>query len=256
MVPGGIPLGGFALESKWRVRVVRKARIQVGLVCLALLFAALGAEAITPRTMMAKGIESLDLDALIPRSFGRWAPVTNIRVVEPPGSDTLSHEIYNQEIARGYADEEGHVVMLLIAYGVSQSDRLQLHRPEICYAAQGFRVSRPVRAVIYYGANRSQLRLTRLVAEREGRLEPVTYWMRIGNDVATGIVERQILKVTYGLRGLIPDGALIRISTVGIPQDAAFAIQGQFILELLGALDARGHKFLVGDPKEALAPSL
>ena len=33
--------------------------------------------------------------------------------------------------------------MLMIAYGESQSDRLQLHHPEVCYTAQGFRVTRP-----------------------------------------------------------------------------------------------------------------
>jgi EpsI family protein len=184
-----------------------RSRLRVTLASIVIASATGLALAMTPRTMMAESADSLNLGGLIPKSFGRWASVPDIRIVEPPGSDTLSHEIYNQEIARGYADGDGHVVMLLIAYGVSQSDRLQLHRPEICYAAQGFRVSAPTSATISYRQDRAGLRVTRLVAQREGRLEPVTYWMRIGNDVATGVVERQILKVSYGLRGLIPDGA-------------------------------------------------
>jgi len=101
---------------------MKSASFHVFLTCLALIGSAAMAEALTPRTLMAQGADSLDLDKLIPRSFGRWMPVPDVRVVEPPGSDTLSHEIYNQEVARGYADGEGHVVMLLVAYGMSQSD--------------------------------------------------------------------------------------------------------------------------------------
>ena len=233
-----------------------KAHFRVLLASFVILSAAVVAEAMTPRTMMARGTDSLNLDKLIPRSFGRWVPVPGIRVLEPPGSDTLSHEIYNQEIVRGYADSEGHVVMLLIAYGVSQSDRLQLHRPEVCYAAQGFRVSRPTGATIGYRQDRPPIKVTRLVAQREGRFEPVTYWMRIGNDVATGVVERQILKVTYGLRGLIPDGALIRISTIGLPEEAAFALERQFIQEFLGLSTPSAQEFLAGDSGKALARGL
>ena len=47
-----------------------------------------------------------------------------VRLAKPPGSDTLSHEIYNQEVARGYLDRDGHLVMLLVAYGESQSECL------------------------------------------------------------------------------------------------------------------------------------
>ena len=226
---------------------MRKSSIQVTLMCVAILMSCGIAVVMTPRTMMAQAASSLDLETLIPRQFGQWKPVPDIHVVEPPGSDTLSREIYNQEIARGYVDGEGHIVMLLIAYGISQSDRLQLHRPEVCYAAVGFRVSRPFGAMLAYRPDRQALSATRLVAQREGRLEPITYWMRIGHDVATGVVERQFLKVTYGLRGLIPDGALVRISTVGVPEGAAFEIQDRFIRDLLTSVNPSALKFLVGD---------
>jgi EpsI family protein len=33
---------------------------------------------------------------------------------------------------------QGYRIMLSIAYGKNQSDALQLHKPEICYPAQGF----------------------------------------------------------------------------------------------------------------------
>lgn len=231
-------------------------RFQIMLACLAVLSSAVVAEAMIPRTSMARAPDSLDLEKIIPREFSGWTSAPDVRLVEPPGSDTLSREIYNQEIARGYADRDGHVVMLLIAYGASQSDRLQLHRPEICYAAQGFRVSRPTAASPLYGEKAPPIRLTRLVAQREARLEPVTYWMRIGNDVATGVVERQILKVKYGLRGLIPDGALIRVSTIGLSEQTAFEVETKFVQDLLHFVDPATRNFLVGDPAQALASRL
>ena len=76
-----------------------------------------------------------------PSAIGR--PLPGVQAVRPP-PDGLEAEIYNQEVSRAFVDKEGHVVMLMIAYGESQSDRLQLHHPEVCYTAQGFRVTRPV----------------------------------------------------------------------------------------------------------------
>ena len=96
-------------------------------------------------------------------------------------------------------------------------------------------------------------RLTRLVAQREGRLEPVTYWMRIGNDVATGVLERQILKVKYGLRGLIPDGALVRISTSASRKKQASRVQDRFIHDFLNSVDQPTLTFLTGDPAKGSA---
>lgn len=235
---------------------VKIQRFQIILACIAVLVATVFAQALIPRISMARTVETFDLEKTIPRQFAEWTPVPDIRLVEPPGSDTLSREIYNQEVARGYVDKGGHVVMLLIAYGASQSDRLQLHRPEICYAAQGFRVSRPASSQLFYRDGAPAINYTRLVAQREARLEPITYWMRIGNDVATGVIERQILKVKYGIRGLIPDGALIRISTVGLSQQQAFEVEDKFIKDFLEAADPKMLKFLVGDPSEALGSRL
>ncbi len=171
--------------------------------------------------------------------------------MEPVGPDTLSSQIYSQELGRGYVDHEGHVIMLLIAYGPSQDDRLQLHRPEICYAAQGFRVSRPTQDQISLKDKNSPLKITRLLAQREARIEPISYWMRVGEGVATGVIDRQIVKLKYGLQGVIPDGAIFRVSTVGLSPEAAYLIQDRFIRDLLGAVAPENLKFLIGIPSTA-----
>ena len=61
--------------------------------------------------------------------------------------------------------------------------------------------------------------------------------MRIGYDNSSSNWARQALKLGYGLRGLVPDGALFRVSTIGIPADLSFKIQDKFIHDLLNAVD-------------------
>ena len=122
-----------------------------------------------------------------------------MNVVAPAPPDLLEREVYNQEASRGFVDPEGHVVMLMVAYGESQSDCLQLHHPEVRYTAQGFRVSKTSSARLPYSPSAPPLKLTRLVASREERLEPISYWMRIGYDNSNSNWARQALKLGYGL---------------------------------------------------------
>jgi EpsI family protein len=86
-----------------------------------------------------------------------------------------------------------------------------------------------------------------MLAIRENRVEPITYWMRLGDTVATNAVERQVLKVEYGLRGYIADGALVRISTSGLPEDQAYAVQTRFLSDFLNSVDPETRRFLIGD---------
>jgi hypothetical protein len=55
-----------------------------------------------------------------------------------------------------------------------------------------------------------------------------------------------LVRLKYGLRGLIPDGALIRVSTVGLPQEASYRLQDQFIRDLLAAVAPPDRKFFTG----------
>jgi hypothetical protein len=68
----------------------------------------------------------------------------------------------------------------------------------------------------------------------------------VGNDVATGVVDRQIIRIKYGLKGIIPDGALVRVSTIGLSEEASFKVQDQFIRDFLGAVAPQDRKFFTG----------
>jgi EpsI family protein len=226
-------------------------RLQVVLVSIALLTSAILAEVLAPHELMAR-TAALDLEKAIPRQFGEWTLVPNMQPITPSDPegvvdpDSKTGQIYSQEVGRGYVDRSGNVVMLMVAYGPVQNYRLKAHRPEMCYTAAGFRISGKHGEELAYNKGQQPLKLTRLIAEREARFEPISYWMRVGNDIATGVVDRQIIRLKYGLRGIIPDGALIRISTVGLSQEMSFKVQDQFIRDFLDAVAPQDRKFFTG----------
>jgi EpsI family protein len=232
--------------------MLRVSRVQIVLVSIALLAAAVLAEVLAPRELMARASASLDLQQVIPKQFGewRWVPdVTPVTPQDPEGyvePDAHSARIYSQEVGRTYTDGNGDIVMLMVAYGPVQNYRLKAHRPEMCYTAAGFRVSSKVAASVSYRDGAPPIKLARLTAERESRFEPISYWMRVGNDITTGVIDRQLVRLKYGLRGIIPDGALIRVSTVGLPKEASYRLQDRFIRELLAAVPPQDRKFFTG----------
>jgi len=231
---------------------MKSSRVGVVLASIAIAGTAIAAEVFAPRQLMARTTASQSLESVIPQQFGTWKVVPEISPVKPVDPeayvqppDPLSAKVYSQEVARGYTDGAGHVVMLLVAYGPVQNYKLKAHRPEICYTANGFRVSEKTSSDLDYSGH--SLKTTRLVAERESRFEPITYWMKIGNDISNGVVENQLSRLKYGLRGILPDGALFRVSTIGLPKDASFKLQDQFIKDLLIALPPQERGFFLGN---------
>jgi EpsI family protein len=201
---------------------------------------------------MASASSSLDLEKSIPKQFGQWTYTPNVGLVTPSEPDEFVEDngavakLYSQELGRGYVDHEGHVLMLVVAYGPVQNYRLKSHRPEVCYTAAGFRVSDKTFADVPYRDNAEPIQVERLITQRETRYEPVSYWRRVGNDISNGIFENQVTRLKYGLRGIVPDGTLVRVSILGLPAEQSFKLQDKFIRELLNNVDPRTLKFLIG----------
>jgi EpsI family protein len=231
--------------------MIKINRIQIILASIAILSSAVLAEVLAPRELMARTSASLDLENVIPEQFGIWRLASGIAPVTPADpegyvqADPYSR-IYSQEVGRAYTDGHGNIVMLMVAYGPVQNFRLKAHRPEMCYTAAGFRVSGKTNAEMRYRSDAPPLKMARVIAERESRFEPISYWMRVGNDITTGVVDRQIIRLKYGLRGIIPDGALMRVSTIGLSEEASYKVQEQFIRDLLGAVAPQDLKFFTG----------
>lgn len=203
------------------------------------------ASALKPTKRLAEGAPPLDLDAMMPSRFGEWREeIMSIAQVVNPQQQELLDRIYNQILTRTYVNARGDRVMVSIAYGGDQTDTTQVHEPEACYPAQGFQLrdSRLVSLSTAYG----NIPAKRLMATLGQRHEPVTYWIMIGNKAVWPGKDKKLAEMQYGLRGLIPDGLLFRISSIDRNETAAFELQDAFVAQLTTALEPYARQRLVG----------
>src|SRR5690606_19841698 len=136
-------------------------------------------------------------------------------------------------------------VMMPVAYGDTQSDLLQLHRPERCDPALGFSlVSTKAAAVPLPGG--FALPVRREVATTPARQEDIVCWSPMGELPPRSGGEQRKVRLRTAMAGYIPDGALIRFSVIGSDESDAFALMNRFILELLQAIPATKRKALIG----------
>lgn len=186
------------------------------------------------------------LDKVIPTDIGPWHFQTASGLILPP-PDALAAQIYDQQLARTYESEDPAIpgVMVVIAYGSSQSGMLQVHRPEICYPAGGFRLSEttPVAVPIRGGAIPAQF----FTATRELRTERVLYWTRVGKGIPRTWGQQRMAVIRSNLAMAIPDGVLVRLSTIGGDDASARAALDRFAGLLVAGVDRRGRRLLVGD---------
>lgn len=177
---------------------------------------------------------AFDLEEVIRRSFGDWR-VDPGMIPIPPAPDVQANleRLYAQIVNRTYINSRGDRIMLTIAYGGDQSDALKAHRQEVCYAAQGFEIRNVLHGNLH--VRERTVPVTRLIAVRGTRSEPVTYWFTIGDRVVLGRLERLIVQLQFGLSGWIPDGMLVRVSSLSTNPAQAFRAHEEFIGALLGA---------------------
>lgn len=226
------------------MRLVSFKHVVIGL-CM---FAAAGvAMALKPTTKIADAGPAIDLETLIPKKFGEWRlDETIVPIMVSPDVQAKLDQIYGQTLTRTYINNSGRRVMLSIAYGANQgSDDFQVHRPEYCYAAQGFQVKKGVEDTLKYGSG--SLPIKRLEAIQGPRNEPITYWITIGEKATLPGLGRKLTQLSYGLTGKIPDGMLIRVSSISPNADQEYQLQDRFVNEMLDAVEPAQRVRLTGE---------
>jgi EpsI family protein len=203
------------------------------------------AYAATPRERLSL-LGKRKLEDLVPHAFGAWSELPPDSVVVPQNDDSLAARLYAQTVTRVFVNNnDGSSVMALLAYGDTQSDQLQLHRPEVCYPAFGFAVveSMAVNIALEQGAIIPARRLT---AQSALRTEHVAYWTRIGEYLPQSGEEQRAAKLRTAFQGIIPDGILVRISNLQATPDEGFAVNQRFAAQLIAAMPRQGLPALVG----------
>lgn len=193
------------------------------------------AESARPRERLTDSLGQLDLEKAFPVRFGDWQVDTRVPVqlVSPDLAQFIAR-IYSATLSRVYVNTRGERMMLSVAYGGDQSDATRAHRPEVCYPAQGFAIVADKDGQVDTAAG--PLRVRRLVARSGGRTEPITYWVVVGTRTALSGTEQKLAQLSYGLRGVIPDGLLVRVSSLSIEPAIAHGQQAGFITQLSHAV--------------------
>jgi EpsI family protein len=195
---------------------------------------ALAALLVSPKHLMAADLGPISLATEVPTEFGDWTPdVGSNRIVDPVGAEA-STTVYSQTLSRTYMNSLGDRVMLSIAYGDNQ--RLtKLHIPEGCYVSQGFHIAKVKDTSV--DLSKGEIAVREFEATMgDARVESVTYWIIYGDRVASkGLSGRRTL-YELELGGKIPDGLVIRVSSIGRNVEKQFATQRGFLEALSMAL--------------------
>jgi EpsI family protein len=180
----------------------------------------------------------------IPHQLGRWTASPGGGVVRPPEEDS-EKSLYDQEVSRVYVSGNQSPIMLLIAYGSTQSDTLQVHRPEFCYPAAGFDIQPREEVQVSDGAGRP-VASSFFTAVRGDRVEQILYFTRLGDQFPTSWLRQHVSRVKNSMRGIVPDGILVRASMIEPDRALARAALSEFMTELVRRSSPIAKRALIG----------
>jgi EpsI family protein len=219
----------------------------------AMIATACGVELLQPKPVVASAQTSLAQS--IPTQFGDWKEVSFAGDQVDPGKGAADEpnmdRPYDDVLMRAYGNSRGDVVLLALAYGRNQRQEVKIHRPDVCYTAQGFQlVERSSVALPVTGADGLPVNGMRMLVKAPGRVEAVSYFIRIG-DVFT----QNAWKIRYhifrqGMAGHAVDGVLVRASQIVQGQATVggvhYTVQEAFLSELVQALPPTARQLLLG----------
>jgi EpsI family protein len=216
-------------------------------IVLAVLMAATAAvtHAVAPTVKMADQRGKFDLQTRVPSSFGEWRVDPNVTPLQvDPDTQARLDRIYNQTLSRTYINRSGERIMLSIAYGGDQGDNMGVHKPEVCYVAQGFDVrdAHMNDLATPYGT----LPVKQLLAVAGARSEPITYWINVGNAVRRPGLDQRLEELKIGLTGMVADGMLVRVSSIDTDTAKAYQLHASFVRELVAAMPSQDRARLIG----------
>ena len=134
--------------------------------------------------------------------------------------------------------------MLSLAYGEEQTDSMRVNSPEVCYPAQGVALAKASRKLV--AVSTRQIPVAQVVATLSNRVDPMTYSISVGDTVVEPDTSRKFAQLRYGFKGLIPDGLLLRVSSIDAEKNKAFEIQEEFQQSLEKSLNADNRRIMFG----------
>ncbi len=183
---------------------------------------------------------------IVPRTVGDWSSRDVSDLVAPKEEDSLASRLYGETVGRVYHQEStGANVMMLLAHGDTQSDDLQLHRPEICYPAFGYWIEKNHLVEVPLAAG-AAVPARNLVAQAPDRRETILYWSRLGEYFPTDQRSQHLARTRTSMKGIIADGLLARFSVAGADPAEASATMQHFVIDLIKAVRPADRAALIG----------
>jgi EpsI family protein len=216
------------------------------LVAGALASGAILSGAIAYRTRDAAAAVDVSLQELVPAQLGDWKQSAKGDALIPTG-EQLEDETYDEVLTRYYSDPAGNLIMFLMAYGSAQSGNIQLHRPEACYPAAGFRLLNE--QGIDLPGDSTKIPSRALTARAPGRTEQILYWSRVGGSFPTGSASQRWAVLRQSLDGSPPDGVLVRMSALHPTLEGALPTLRSFAGALLASPVPQLRTALLGPPQ-------
>jgi EpsI family protein len=194
------------------------------------------------------------LEQSLPKVIDAWhfvpSPFVQVGLTTGGAAETSMDQPYDQSILRSYRDNHGNLINVAVAWGERQRQEIKIHRPELCYPAQGFQVIKLENTTFPLNtpAGEPVTGKRMLTKDRNGQIEAVSYWIRIGGVYSDSAWKTRMHILQEGLAGRIPDGVLVRVSQRipdGTNLEAVYQRQEAFAARLATLTDAGSRALLV-----------
>lgn len=207
---------------------------------------------IAMRNLRSVAVEQMVSLSAIPRSVGEWtATPMLIEPVQPSLVDALGRPVlvYDRIETRSFRRDDGTTIMLMLAYRRAQHQEDRVHRPELCYIAQGYVLGDERDVPI--SANGYDVPARSFTADGIDRREQVVYWIRTGDIISNDALDVRWEIFSEGLKGRLLDGLLVRASIVrpagpGVPAAGDERLIREFLQQLLTASPPGLVKMMAG----------
>jgi len=187
------------------------------LICMLLI--SITAYALRPTLKFVEDQGSQAFMNAIPTSFADWKEVESnqIQIDLVPRKEDGSRSMdspYDDTLMRTYVNSKGEVVQLALAYGRTQRQEVKIHRPELCYYAQGFEVKSLVSSDFNITSTHQKPIIGKnMLVVNPAYQEAVSYWIRIGDIYSESPWQTRFYIIKKGLTGDVVDGILVRASS-------------------------------------------
>ncbi|MEA1989393.1 MAG: EpsI family protein [Pseudomonadota bacterium] len=219
--------------------------IKVLIISFLLVFALWFSEYIKPTINSSEEASIPSLEKIIPPTFQNWKQLDQgLPLIVSLEEQNSLDAIYSQTLSQVYYNDAGARIILSLAYGPNQTDPKRVHKPEVCYPAQGYNIESNELGMLQ--TDYLTIPVKYLKGVSAAQTEFITYWIVVGGVAVSNDVDFKVQQLKFALDGKVPDGLLFRVSSHGKEAQDEYEKQKAFINDLLMAVDDDTRTILIG----------